>query len=184
MNKLKNSLTYIAGPIDNCASWEDANDWRDDITEFLRGLNIGVMNPCNKPSGDEESPSLAGDVRALKREWAYDEASAVMKEICRVDLRMVSKSDFLIAHLDMSINMCGTFHEIVQAKMNRIPVLIHCEQGKSEIPNWLFGTCNHNDMFSSWGELKERISKIDSGEIKVDTKHWHFFDNNKIFGKA
>jgi hypothetical protein len=49
------------------------------------------------------------------------------------------------------------------------------EQGKNSAPDWLFGTIPHQTIFSSWDDIKEYLTHINSSE-NIDTyKRWYFF---------
>ena len=48
MNRLKSHTAYLAGAIDKVTA-SDAMEWREDMTDFLNDLGIGVFNPCDKP---------------------------------------------------------------------------------------------------------------------------------------
>ena len=48
MNRLKNSLVYLTGPMDRVVDWNDAVTWRNDLKEFLFNKNVGVLDPCDK----------------------------------------------------------------------------------------------------------------------------------------
>jgi hypothetical protein len=179
--RLSGSVAYESGPMDR-VPWDSAKDWRDDMDSFLHPLGIGTLNPCNKPSGEQESPTFRKDVQDLKTLGDFDEVTKLMKPICRVDLRMVNKADFLIANIDMDTVMFGTVHEIAIARSIRIPVIVHCKQGKSALPNWIFGVCDHNEMFGTWQEVKDYIYNIHTGKVDPNPKYWHFFDTSHIFG--
>jgi len=45
MNRLKNSLVYLSGPMDRVVDWNDAVTWRNDLKEFLFNKNVGVLDP-------------------------------------------------------------------------------------------------------------------------------------------
>lgn len=174
-NLLRGSQVYTSGPIDYVVDWADAVSWRNDITDFLSTMGVTTLDPCNKPTlVNDETPELRHQIQKLKDDGDFRVVQTRMKDICRVDLRMVDKSDFLIAHLDLDITMTGTIWEIAQARILRKPVLIHCKQGKAAIPNWFFGVCDHSEMFGSWDDLKAYILSVDSGDVSPD-KYWIFF---------
>lgn len=182
MSKLKGSIAYLSGPMDR-VEWNDAIEWRDEMDEFLHDLGIGTFNPCNKPNGEQEDPSFRERIQKLKDAGEFDEVTRLMKDMCRVDLRMVDNSQFVIAHVDMDSHMCGTYWEMTTARYKRSPVIIHCKQDVNKLPNWLFGVCNHNEMFGTWKEVKDHIAGINDGSIEADRKYWHFFNTDVIFGK-
>lgn len=163
MNLLSKSRVYLAGPIDACP--ELGRAWRKDITPFLEELGIVVFDPCNKPTHLlNESAECVAHRRKLKNEGKFDEAAALVKEIRHVDLRMVDICDFLIVHLNNDVRTCGTWEELFLGNRERKPVLIHIEQGKENIPDWLLGTLPHQFFFSSWRELKDYLTEFNHGQ--------------------
>ena len=149
MNKLRNQRAYLAGAMDRVP--DRGVGWRNYITPFLEELGVQVFNPLQKPTNiAQEDEIVAQHKRLLKKEGRYDELSALMKEIRSVDLRMVDVSDFLVVNLDLQTHQCGTLEEIFWANRQKKPILIHMEQGKSNAPDWLFGTIPHEYLFSSW----------------------------------
>jgi nucleoside 2-deoxyribosyltransferase len=174
MNRLKNQRVYLAGAMDRVP--DRGVGWRDYITPFLENLEIMVFNPIKKPTnvGKEDK-----EVQALKKYYKnisdYDSLSQLMKTIRSVDLRLVDISDFLIVNLDLDTHPCGTLEEIFWANRQKKPIIIHMEQGKNNAPDWLFGTIPHQMIFSSWEEIKEYLTSINSSE-KIESYHrWYFF---------
>lgn len=173
-NRLKNQRAYLAGAMDRVP--DRGSTWRDNITPFLQSLGVIVFNPINKPGNigleDEEVHALK---KKLKARQDYDELSRVMKTIRGVDLRLVDISDFLVVNLDIETHPCGTLEEIFLANRSKKPVIIHMEQGKSHTPDWLFGTIPHQMIFSTWTEVKDYLSNINSSSNIESYKRWRFF---------
>lgn len=184
MGLLKDHKCYLSGPMDR-VSWEDATNWRTSVKKYLWDLSIGVLDPCDKPvRGHEESPEWRSHINQLKDDGDFDKVADEMKEVCRYDLRMVDVADFIIAYIDMDSHMCGTYHEIFEGIRQRKPVLIVCNKGISDLPNWLFGVIPYTDMFgnSDWGSLLCRLHDVNRGMVNDETR-WRLFDYNKIFGR-
>lgn len=180
MNKLRGMQTYLVGPIDNVSA-TDAREWRTDMSDFLKSMGVGVLNPCDKPIKDHnETPAFKHEVQACKDRGDFDCATELMKPICAVDLRMVDKSDFIVAHMDFNAKMCGSIWEVAVARVSKKPVVIHAANGKAGMANWLFGTCNHEEMFESWDDVKAYLTGIDNGTIDPP-KRWLFFDPKHVF---
>ena len=78
--------------------------------------------------------------------------------------------------------MCGSYHEAFVAVAQKKPLLIMCQQGKQNVPNWLFGVVPHEHMFGSWSELIEYIHHINEDEEVEDLNRWRFFDWEKVYG--
>jgi nucleoside 2-deoxyribosyltransferase len=175
MNRLKNQRVYLAGAMDRVP--DRGTTWRDNITPFLTEMGIVVFNPITKPTttGMEDSDShlIKTKLKSMER---YDELSEMMKTIRRVDLRLVDISDFLIVNIDINTHPCGTLEEIFWANRQKKPIIIHMEQGKRHTPDWLFGTIPHQMIFSSWEEIKEYLTHIDSAENFDHYKRWYFFN--------
>lgn len=175
MNRLKNQRVYLAGAMDRVS--DRGNGWRDEITPFLENLGIVVFNPIKKPTilGKEDQETHNYKIK-LKNNEQYEELSVLMKTIRSVDLRLVDISDFLIVNLDLDIHPCGTYEEIFWANRQKKPIIIHMVQGKKLAPDWLFGTVPHNMIFSSWGEVKTYLNKVNL-ETYIDSyKRWYFFN--------
>ena len=112
----------------------------------------------------------------LKQSKKYEEFSNMMKTIRAVDLRLVDISDFLIVNLDINTHPCGTLEEIFLANRSKKPVLIRMEQGKNQTPDWLFGTLPHSMFFSTWDEVREYLSHIDTDTFINCENRWRFFN--------
>ena len=175
MNRLKNQRCYLAGAMDRVA--DRGATWRDSITPFLTDLGVIVFNPITKPTEigleDQESHNIK---TKLKRQHRYDELSSMMKTIRAIDLRLVDISDFLIVNLDLDIHPCGTYEELFLCNRSKKPILIHIEQGKENMPDWLFGTIPHNWFFSGWEELTKYILHIHEDENIDLQNRWKFFN--------
>jgi nucleoside 2-deoxyribosyltransferase len=174
MNRLKNQRVYLAGAMDRVK--DRGSTWRDNITPFLESLGVIVFNPLNKPSNiGMEDTEVHLVKKKLKERENYDELSSMMKTIRGVDLRLVDISDFLIVNLDIDTHPCGTLEEIFWANRQRKPIIIHMEQGKSNTPDWLFGTIPHQMIFSTWDEVKEYLLHINNTANIESYKRWYFF---------
>jgi len=174
-NNLYGSTTYLVGPIDYAD--DDGVGWRQAITPALKAMDITVFDPTNKPCemGQEIGPEKD---RLMTLKAANDWASLreAMKPIVHADLRMVQKSDFIIACLPEDTRTCGTIHEIALAIQCKIPVLLLCPDGRASVPNWLFGVLHYNYMHDSQESLMEHLGNINSGVATVDKSKWQFFN--------
>ena len=195
-NRLAGSIAYLAGPMDRVA--DRGVEWREDLQDFLWDLNIGVLNPCNKPIEwgieNEDSRKWRWDSRD-KAELLYSQGhihesnkicEAVyeqMKDVVASDLRCVDKSDFIILHIDMDVHMCGSYNEQTTACLQRKPVITHCKQGKFKVPDWLWGICQHEMFFTTWKEVKDFIYHMAFDKDVKHYKRWRFFDVNKIYNR-
>jgi len=175
MNRLNGQRVYLVGAMDRVK--DRGVEWREYITPFLTNLGVTVFNPTCKPCKigveDETTHILK---KELKSQGKYDELASIMKNIRSVDLRMVDISDFIIVNLDLSVHPCGTYEEIFCANRQKKPILVHVEQGKSQAPDWLFGTIPHNMIFSDWEELKRYLESVNSSPTFDNQNRWYFFD--------
>lgn len=172
-NCLKNLRFYLAGPIDRCPNL--GIEWRLRISnELNKRYNAISYNPMAKPI------EIAGEIdgRILRRQWKstgqYDQLAKFMKTIRRVDLRMTDKADVGIFYIDTNIHMCGSYEELTWMNRCKKPCLIMCEQGKCEVPDWIFGMIPHCHIFSSWGELFSYLDSINLG-YNDNTNRWMIF---------
>lgn len=165
---------YLIGPIDKCPN--GGVEWRRMIGEYLRSYGVIPLDPTNKPiTGYDEKEELIKYRKQLKEQNRFDELARLVKPIRAVDLRMCDVCDFCIVYLNLDIPMCGTWEEIFWCNRMKKPCLVVCEQGKNNIPDWLFGTIPHRYMFSSFNELKEYLGKVHEGKMSDDNR-WVFFN--------
>ena len=125
INRLNNQRVYLAGAIDRVP--DRGIGWRENISPFLKSLGVNINDPLKK-SGDlgiEDSLTYS-QKKALKASQDYDNLSLLMKQIRRVDLRLVDISDFLIVNLDLDIHPCGTYEEIFWANRQKKPNYSSC----------------------------------------------------------
>lgn len=175
MGKLIGTRAYLAGAIDRDPT--SGKTWRDSISEWLVEHGVIVFNPLDKPIdiGIENTENVE-ERKLWKRDEQYELITHHMKEIRHVDLRMVDNVDFLIVNIDVDIHACGTYEELTWANRCKKPIIIHCEQGKSKAPDWLFGTVPHEMIFSSWEEVKHYLYTIDVGIDRRTFGRWTFFN--------
>lgn len=182
LNKLEYSRAYLVGPIDRIAGL--GVEWRLDMSAFLWSHRIGVIDPCKKPCYDgdmrDEDASWFEYKKQLKKCGRYEKLHEEMIKIAAFDLRAVDISDFIIMHVDTSVHMCGSYNEQTYASLQRKPILIHCKQGKENVPDWLFGVCKHKEFFSTWDDLKTYIKLVAYTNFRPH-KWWKFFDYSKVY---
>ena len=127
----------------------------------LKGIDIVYLDPTNK------LPGLATDVgeqqstiQALKRRKDLVGLQKLMKKIIRADLRAVDYSDFVIAFIDTSVHMCGSYHEIICALNQSKPTLMVVKGGIQNAPSWLYGIAQLQNMFGSIQQLSQHLQKV------------------------
>lgn len=181
-NRLKYHKVYVAGSIDE--SKDTAHIWRKEISEFLWQHNIGVYNPCDKPTGPPENSDFVDYVNSIKDSGDFDKVSEIMYPVIKADLHMVDLSNFVIAAIDKDRHLAGTYCEICYSCLEKKPVIIWCPQGKAAIPNWLFGFgLRHEMFFETLDEVKEYIKHICYDENVDDLGRWRFIDYGKVFNR-
>lgn len=181
MNRLRGSFGYLVGPIDRVVNAEDAVDWRRKITPFLQSLGVIVLDPTNKPVvGLEEDEEIIKNREKYIEEGKVEEVCLAVRRIRSFDLRCVDLSSFIIAYIDTSIHLCGSYEEIFSANKEKKPCLIVVKQGKKNIPRWLLGTVNTETIFNNFDELKQYLTHIDQDECIDTLRRWVFIDFTKL----
>jgi hypothetical protein len=174
INNLRGMRTYLVGAMDRVP--DGGTRWRNTITPILESMGIVVLNPCKHSiDGIYEDEQTREHISFLKKNGLYDELKTKYSKIRNADLRCVDICDFIIAHIDISTHACGSYEEIVTANRQKKPVLVWCEQGKSNAPNWLFFMLPHDNIFSSMDGVLEHLNVIDKLETTNHLKRWVFF---------
>lgn len=171
--------TYLAGAMDRVA--DGGVGWRNRISPILKNMGITVLNPCDKPvEVGLEDEGTRSEIELLKANNEYDKIRKEYGVIRTLDLRCVDISDFIIASIDIDVHACGTYEEIAVANSQKKPVLIWCQQGKQNAPNWLFFMLPHQHIFNCLDELLEYLANVDCGKDIKHYKRWFFFDQAKM----
>lgn len=179
MSRLNGSRCYLIGPIDNCPN--GGAKWRKQITTFLSELGVISLDPTDKPISDyNEKEELIRYRKELKKQGDFEEITRLVKKVRAVDLRMCDVCDFCIVYLDLSITMCGTWEELFWCNRMKKPCLVVCEQGKNNIPDWLFGTIPHEYMFGSFDDVQKYLINVNSGDHYDHYNRWVFFNFKEI----
>lgn len=174
-NILDLSICYLAGPIDYA---EDLGvGYRQKILSLAKekGLNIKFLDPTNKLTGLQDDIGQEQDsIQRYKKRGHWKALTKLMKKIVRSDLRQVDLSDFVIVKVDVGVHQCGTYHELIQADIQKKPVLVIIEGGKEKAPSWLFGIIDYKLMFSTEEECVDYLVRVNSGEEDLDDR-WVLF---------
>jgi hypothetical protein len=174
-NILEGSVCYLAGPIDEAI--DSGFGYRRKIISGCldRNINIQFLDPTNKLEGlKSEVGTEQNKIRRLRAAGRWKELSETMKSIVRIDLRQVDISDFIIVKIDKSIHMCGTYHELVVADIEKKPILTIIEGGKTKAPAWLFGILDHKYMFDSEEDCLKYLEKVNNNEVELSDR-WVLF---------
>lgn len=179
MNRLNGMRTYLAGAMDRVP--DGGSGWRNKMTPMLQRLGVTVLDPCDKPIKigieDEESRVL---IDHYKETGQFDRIRKECGVIRTLDLRCIDISDFIVASIDIGVHACGTYEEISIANSQKKPVLIWCQQGKKDAPNWLFFMLPHEHIFGSLEDLVDYLEHVNSAEKVEHYKRWFFFDQSKL----
>jgi hypothetical protein len=179
VNNLNGMRTYLVGAMDRVP--DGGITWRKRISGILQKMGIVVIDPCNKPvNGVVEDEETRHWIEYYKETEQYDKIKNHYSIIRSADLRCVDVSDFIIAHIDLNVHACGTYEEIVTANRQKKPVLIWCEQGKKNAPNWLFFMLPHEHIFSSLSEVLNYLDEVNKETDIKNLKRWFFFKYNNI----
>lgn len=180
MSRLRGLRCYEAGAIDR--AHDGGVGWRQEISNWLKQKGVIVFDPTCKPIDQAgENLSAMDKRRAWKTDGRWDLLQNHMRRIRTVDLRMVDIVDFLVVHIDLDVYACGTMEEIFWANRMKKPTLVVCHQGKSQIPDWLFGTLPHEHLFGSFEDLLSYLDYVDTAEDVSTIDRWLFFDTSALY---
>lgn len=172
MHRLRGTRCYLAGAMDRVP--DGGVVWRQRITPELNDMGIVVMDPCNKPYfGAVENDQQRAERRAWKEAGELRKCGKAMKAIRTMDLRMVDVSDFIVASIDVSVHMCGSYEEISLANRQKKPVLCWVQQGITSTPDWLLGMLPPEFFFSTMEELMCYLHRVDSSPRISHMKRWY-----------
>lgn len=173
-NNLKKMRTYLVGAMDRVP--DGGIGWRNSITPMLQELDVTVINPCDKPiKSAKEGPNTRNIIDYYKKTGQFHKIREEYGHIRNADLRCVDISDFIIAHIDMNVHMCGSYEEIATANRQKKPILVWCEQGKIAAPNWLFFMLPHEHIFSSMDTMLAYLYDVSKCKDTARLKRWFFF---------
>jgi hypothetical protein len=162
---LNGTTCYLSYPMES--DWI-SSEWVSKIKPELAAMGVNIFDPGDKPS---EFGTLNREQEIINRyveEGNWNALSVVMKKINRIDLRMVDKSDFLIARVSNKVPMAGAIHEIINADLQKKPVLIYCPDGKSCVNKWLFGFLDHTLFFDEVSKIVEYLKYINASGLPND----------------
>jgi hypothetical protein len=178
-------LTYLCGPI-GVVPMKGCSEWRDMLTEELKPMNIGVINPLGQFGGDR----LTVDRTKLKKsisdgdlEWIKDFMS---KTVIPPDLQGIVDCTFVTVYIPKRINddfdfsyikklkqeqakkyieskvyeICGTYGEVTLAFFLNKPVYIVTDRPLEpcEIPAWIVGCSVYE--FSTFNQYLRFIKAV------------------------
>ena len=173
-NRLRYTRGYLCGAMDRVA--DGGEQWRISLQRELADLGIFWLDPTNKPIDvGIEDAKMRDEIKVMKQQNQFDEASALIKVIRAVDLRMVDHSDFLVVNLDLEVHACGTYEELFLANRQKKPIIVRIEQGKENTPNWLLAAIPHETIFSTWSEVGDYLKYVADSPTVKHLNRWMFF---------
>ena len=175
---LKGTRCYLVGPVEHD---ESATSWRQEVAEFLSGLDVQVYDPLIKPTWLDPTcrmdPSLY--LKGLRGETTEITPKGVVEAnhmLRVVDLRIVHAVDWLICYLPKKFT-AGSFEEVYEALRVGKPVYFCCPEGV--LSTWLLAAAIKPKelgeyFFPGWDTLKTHILEIDRGYVELDPIRWIF----------
>ncbi len=174
MSKRKKLTAYLAGAMEAAANL--GAGWRIEITPFLEGLGLEVLNPCEfephqlsglRPNrlpdfytdgltGEKRKPNHWHEMKNAVEPNLYSRFVKYMQRIIRYDINLVKEgTDILIVFWDENAGKgAGTHAEMTVAHLNNIPVYCVAD---CDIPAWLKATCS--EIFLDFDALKAQLTE-------------------------
>ena len=170
LNLLDKTKTYLVGHM----QYLSGRNWRQEIAEKLRDLNITCFDTYKKPfmKDVEEDEASRQEMETWMKTKQYDRVTEKMKIVRAYDLNLVDRSDFIIAHLVPDVASWGSAEEIVTAVRMKKPIFVSMEGGKAKTPLWMLGMLPHKYIYNSLEEVVEMLCAIDNGNKKIDSDRW------------
>jgi hypothetical protein len=163
---------------------DNGAEWRHRLTPELTRRGLFVLDPTRKPisigSEDMDQKPLR---KELKAAGMFGEFAEIMKPVRWTDLRMVDLSDFLIISVDMAVHLCGSYEEMDLANRQKKPVLVWCQQGKQEAPDWMFAQIPHQHIFGSLEEILAYLDHYDSAPSVDNFKRFYDFNLPEFYNR-
>jgi hypothetical protein len=157
--------------------------WRTRLQKEVCDLSVIWLDPTRKPTENAIEDLENRKFRLREKEKGnFDVVAAAMSVIRKVDLRLVDISDFLIVHLDLDVYSVGTYNELFEADKQNKPIIVHMQQGKRHLPDWLFATIPHQMVFSTWKEVYAYVRHVARDPVVETFKRWKFFNYDKLYG--
>jgi len=180
---------YLCGPID--FDPQGGTDWRNKWTDELESIGFKrkqILSPTKKPlvGTPFDMDNEAELIRKYRDVEDYENLEKIAGEIMHIDLRLVDKSDLILAHFPLDskgnrIFTVGTIHEIVVARQQRKPVMVVWQGGKKTASAWLMRLVHHGNIFDDFASLKNSLSSIANGEKAYNAKDWLLLDLDKHY---
>ena len=178
-NLLRDTQCYLIGHM----QYVNGESWRDDFTPFASRLGIKIYDPYHKPFVQDipEDEMSRKEMLHWMETRQYDLVSARMKDVRGYDLRCCDKCDFFVAVIKPKIASWGSAEEITTVIRAKKPLFLVIDdpKGKRATPLWLMGIMPHKYIYNTLDEVKEMVTAIDLGIVKMSSDRWKLFKKNK-----
>jgi len=178
-NLLRDTQCYLIGHM----QYSNGESWRDDFTVFAEKLRIKIYDPYHKPFMHDipEDEAARQEMMHWMQTEQYDLAANRMKKVRGYDLRCCDKGDFFVAVIKPKVASWGSAEEITTVVREKKPLFLVIDdpQGKKATPLWLMGVMPHKYIYDNIDQVKDVISAIDSGVVKMSNDRWKLFKPNK-----
>ena len=149
-----------------CIINDKENEWhnqREYVKEELASrFGLKVYDPYD---GDENRGSHLQDIQDAKKARNFVKLSEIFHKTVRIDLRLVDRSDIIIAYTPKGVCSVGVPHEIVVANNAKKPVLLVEGTDSLNISLWYYGFIPYECMFGKWEHLFNYLKDVDYGNI-------------------
>ena len=169
---MKRKTVYLAGGME--AASELGSGWRSELTPFLEGLNLEVLNPClfeaeqlrgfrpnrlpttHVVNGVETPLNYWHELKNSDNKHLYKRFLNYMQRIIAFDINVVQhNTDIVICYWDESTGKgAGTHSELTTAFLSGVPV--YCVAA-CDMPAWSKGCCDK--IFLNFEDLKKYLTK-------------------------
>lgn len=178
-NHLKNTQCYLIGHMQYC----EGSSWREDFTVFSERINVKVYDPYHKPFIDDvpEDDVSRQEMHHWMETEQYDLVAERMKKVRGYDLRCCDKCDWFVAVIKPKIASWGSAEEITTIIREKKPLFLVIDdpKGKKATPLWLMAIMPHKYIYNNIDEVKEQVTAIDSGIVRMNSDRWKLFKQSK-----
>jgi nucleoside 2-deoxyribosyltransferase len=165
---------YAAGSMEHAVNL--GAGWRDNLTSYMKGLNIEVLNPClfeeqqlkglhpgrlpaeitNRFTGEKFTPKHWHELKMAQEPKFFQRFLRYMHRIIRYDINLlIDDADFVVCLWDLNASKgAGTHAELTTAFLHNKPV--YCVE-TTPMPAWALGCCTK--VFKNFEELYEFLDE-------------------------
>lgn len=178
-NLLRNTQCYLIGHM----QYVNGESWRDDFTEFAEKMSVKIYDPYHKPFMHDipEDEVSRQEMKHWMMTEQYDLVANRMKSVRGYDLRCCDKGDWFVAVIKPAIASWGSAEEITTIVREKKPLFLVIDDplGKRACPLWLMGVIPHKYIYNTIEEVKETVTAINAGIVKMSSDRWKLFKPEK-----